>query len=182
MLYSVKNLTGYFPDAMENVYNTRHSRQATVTNGVHFMKNLKLVALCTAFLSLLILGACSDEKGEVKLSVEQEKAMSERLAPAGKISMVGEVASAPATNTGGGSRSGEDVYNTSCKTCHGSGMAGAPKFGAPEQWTARIDKGMDTMYTNAISGFQGMPPKGLCMDCSDDELKAAVDYMLEGSK
>ncbi len=146
------------------------------------MKNLKLFALCTAFLSLLTLGACSDEKGEVKLSVEQEKAMSERLAPAGEISLVGEVASAPAASNGGGSRSGNDVYNTSCKTCHGAGMAGAPKFGAPEQWAARIDKGMDTMYTNAISGFQGMHPKGLCMDCSDDELKAAVDYMIDGSK
>ena len=61
-------------------------------------------------------------------------------------------------------------------------MGGAPKFGAPEHWTARIEKGMDTLYTNAISGFQGMPAKGLCMDCSDDELKAAVDYMVDGSK
>lgn len=146
------------------------------------MKNLKPFALCTAFLALLTLGACSGEKSDVKLGVEQEKAMSERLAPAGEISLVGEVASAPAAGNGGGSRSGDDVYNTSCKTCHGSGMAGAPKFGAPEQWVARIDKGMDTMYTSAISGFQGMPPKGLCMDCSDDELKAAVDYMLDGSK
>ena len=146
------------------------------------MKNLKLFALCTAFLSLLTLGACSDEKSEVKLGAGQEKAMSERLAPAGEVSLVGDVAGAPAAGNGGGSRSGDDVYNTSCKTCHGAGMAGAPKFGAPEQWAARIDKGMDTMYTSAISGFQGMPPKGLCMDCSDDELKAAVDYMLDGSK
>ena len=146
------------------------------------MKNLKPFALCTAFLALLTLGACSGEKSDVKLGVEQEKAMSERLAPAGEISLVGEVASAPAAGNGGGSRSGDDVYNTSCKTCHGSGMAGAPKFGAPEQWAARIDKGMDTMYTSAISGFQGMPPKGLCMDCSDDELKAAVDHMINGSK
>ena len=146
------------------------------------MKNLKPFALCTAFLALFTLGACSGEKSDVKLGVEQEKAMSERLAPAGEISLVGEVASAPAAGNGGGSRSGDDVYNTSCKTCHGSGMAGAPKFGAPEQWAARIDKGMDTMYTSAISGFQGMPPKGLCMDCSDDELKAAVDHMIDGSK
>ncbi len=146
------------------------------------MKNLKLLALCTAFLSLLTLGACSGEKGEVKLGAAQEKAMSERLAPAGEVTLVGDVASAPAAGSGGGSRSAEDVYNTSCKICHGAGMGGAPKFGAPEHWTARIEKGMDTLYTNAISGFQGMPAKGLCMDCSDDELKAAVDYMVDGSK
>ncbi len=41
---------------------------------------------------------------------------------------------------------------------------------------------MDTLYASAISGFLGMPPKGLCMDCSDDELKATVDYMVEHSK
>ena len=146
------------------------------------MKNLKLFALCTAFLSLLTLAACSGEKGEVKLGAEQEKAMSERLAPAGEVTFVGDVPGAPAAASGGGSRSGDDVYNTSCKTCHGAGMAGAPKFGAADQWTARIGKGMDTLYVSAISGFQGMPPKGLCMDCSDDELKAAVDYMIEGSQ
>ncbi|MBQ0720943.1 MAG: cytochrome c5 family protein [Gammaproteobacteria bacterium] len=143
---------------------------------------MKRIALSAAFLSLLTLGACSGEKGEVKLGVEQEKAMSERLAPAGEVSLVGEVASAPAAGNGGGSRSGSDVYSTSCKTCHDAGMAGAPKLGAPDQWAARIDKGMDTLYTSAISGFQGMPPKGLCMDCSDDELKAAVDYMIDGSQ
>jgi len=146
------------------------------------MKHLKLFALCSAFLSLLTLSACSGEKGEVKLGAAQEKAMSERLAPAGEVTLVGDVASAPAAGNGGGSRSGGDVYNTSCKTCHGSGMGGAPKFGAPDHWTARIEKGMDTLYTSAISGFQGMPPKGLCMDCSDDELKAAVDYIIDGSK
>ncbi|OUS18328.1 hypothetical protein A9Q88_00630 [Gammaproteobacteria bacterium 50_400_T64] len=147
------------------------------------MKNLKFFALCTAFLSLITLGACSGEKGEIELGAEQEKAMSERLAPAGEVSLVGEVSSAPAaTSSDSSSRSGDDVYNKSCKTCHGAGMAGAPKFGAPDQWTARIDKGMDILYVSAISGFQGMPPKGLCMDCSDDELKAAVDYMVDGSK
>ncbi len=146
------------------------------------MKNLKLFALCTAFLSLLTLGACSGESGEVTLGAEQEKVMSERLAPVGEVTLVGNVASAPAASNDGGSRSGDDVYNKSCKTCHDAGMAGAPKLGAPDDWTARIDKGMDTLYTSAISGFQGMPPKGLCMDCSDDELKAAVDYMVDGSK
>ena len=146
------------------------------------MKNLNLITLCTAVISIFILSACSGEKGEVVLSAQQEKAMSERLAPAGTVSLTGEISSAPAAGSGGGSRSGEQVYNSSCKTCHGSGMAGAPKYGAPEQWTARIDKGMDTLYTSAISGFQGMPAKGLCMDCSDDELKIAVDYLIDGSK
>ncbi len=148
------------------------------------MKNLKLSTLSTALLSLLILGACSEEKAEITLGGEQEKAMSERLAPEGTVSLVGEVASSTAAAAGStsASRSGEQVYGSSCKICHDSGTAGAPKLGAAGDWTARIGKGVDTLYASAISGFQGMPAKGLCMDCSDDELKAAVDYMIDGSQ
>lgn len=47
---------------------------------------------------------------------------------------------------------------------------------------AAIAKGMDTLYTHAIGGFNAMPAKGLCMTCSDDEVKAAVDHMIENSK
>lgn len=146
------------------------------------MKKMKLFAVSAAFLSALILSACSGDKGEVKLSPQQEKAMSERLAPEGENSLTSEVASVPVGGSSGGSRSGEEVYDKSCKTCHGSGMAGAPKFGAAEDWATRLGKSIDTLYSSAISGFQGMPAKGLCMDCSDDELKAAVDYIVDGSK
>ena len=49
-------------------------------------------------------------------------------------------------------------------------------------WSPRVAKGMETLYTHAINGFNAMPAKGLCMTCSDDEVKAAVDHMVEGSK
>ena len=86
-------------------------------------------------------------------------------------------AGAPAAS-GGGSRSGEEIYNSKCTACHATGAAGAPKTGVADDWADRIAKGVDTLYTSAISGLNGMPPKGLCMDCSDEEMKAAVDYML----
>ncbi len=149
------------------------------------MKQAKLIAIPVAFITAMILvltlAACSGEKEEVSLSAAQETAMSERLAPAGEVAMASEVASAP-TASNGGSRSGEEVYNGTCTTCHASGAAGAPITGSAEQWADRIGKGMDTLYTSAISGINGMPPKGLCFDCSDAELKAAVDYMVESSK
>ncbi|AWF79514.1 cytochrome c5 family protein [Microbulbifer sp. A4B17] len=119
-------------------------------------------------------------------SVDEE--IAERIAPAGETCMKGEecaaaVAAAPeAASTGGGARSGEDIYNASCQTCHAAGVAGAPKFGDAAAWAPRIAKGMDTLYTNAINGIGAMPAKGLCMDCSDDEIKAAVNYMTENSK
>ncbi|WP_323845948.1 cytochrome c5 family protein [Microbulbifer magnicolonia] len=119
----------------------------------------------------------------VAQSVDQE--IAERIAPAGTSCMKGEpcaaaVAAAPAA--GGAARSGEDIYKASCSTCHATGAAGAPKFGDAGAWGPRIGKGMDTLYTHAINGFNAMPAKGLCMDCSEDEVKAAVDYMVEGSK
>lgn len=120
----------------------------------------------------------------VAQSVDQE--IAERIAPAGKTCMKGEecaaaVAAAPASASTAG-RSGEEIYNASCFTCHAAGVAGAPKLGDVAAWAPRIAKGMDTLYTNAINGINAMPPKGLCMDCSDDEIKATVDYMVEKSK
>ena len=112
------------------------------------------------------------------------EAMKERLKPVGQVCMSGDdCAAAPvAAAPSGEPRSGEAVYSTKCFTCHATGAAGAPKYGVPGDWTARLDKGVDTLYTNAISGFNGMPAKGLCMDCSDEEIQAAVDHMVEGSR
>jgi len=119
----------------------------------------------------------------VAQSVDEEIAA--RIAPVGETCMQGDecaaaVAAAPAA--GGAARSGEDVYKATCATCHGTRAAGAPKFGDAGAWGPRIGKGVDTLYTHAINGFNAMPAKGLCMDCSEDEVKAAVDYMVENSQ
>lgn len=141
------------------------------------MKPAKLMAISSAFVVALVLGACGGEKEEVELNQQQKSAMVERLAPDGEVALASEVSAAPAAS-GGGSRSGEDVYNSKCTACHSTGAAGAPKIGVADDWADRIAKGVDALYTSAISGLNGMPPRGLCMDCTDDELKAAVDYML----
>lgn len=82
----------------------------------------------------------------------------------------------------GAARSGEQIFNTYCVACHMSGVAGAPKFGDQADWQPRIDKGIDTLLKDAISGIKAMPPRGLCFDCSDDELKLAIEYMIDNSK
>ena len=78
-------------------------------------------------------------------------------------------------------KSGEQVYQASCQSCHASGAANAPKFADAAAWQPRIAKGMDALYASALNGVPGtaMLPKGTCAACSDDELKAAVDYMVE---
>ncbi|WP_346838439.1 cytochrome c5 family protein [Microbulbifer sp. SAOS-129_SWC] len=115
-----------------------------------------------------------------------DKEIAERIAPVDKTCMQGDkcaaaVAAAPAAS-GGAPRSGEAIFKAHCTTCHTPGAAGAPKFGNAADWAPRIAKGMDTLYTHAINGFNAMPPRGLCTDCSDDEVKGAVDYMTSHSK
>lgn len=74
---------------------------------------------------------------------------------------------------------GEATYNQACMACHMTGAAGAPIRGNADHWEARQEKGIDTLYDHAINGFQAMPAKGGQPGLSDDQVKAAVDYMLE---
>lgn len=78
----------------------------------------------------------------------------------------------------------EATYMASCFGCHSSGAAGAPKVGPgnADAWTARLEKGMDQIVTNAIAGINYMPPKGLCNTCNDDDIKLLVEYMIDSSK
>ena len=85
---------------------------------------------------------------------------------------------------GGAPRSGEEVYNTACMACHSTGAAGAPKVGDAAAWADRIAKGMDALHASGVNGVAGtgMIAKGGCVACSDEEVYAAVDFMVAGSK
>ncbi|RZQ54335.1 cytochrome c5 family protein [Pseudoalteromonas phenolica] len=102
-----------------------------------------------------------------------EEAIKKRLAPVGSVYLAGAQAAAPAAPTG--PRSGEQVYQVSCAACHGTGALGAPK--TADDWAVRLTKGRELLVEHAINGFNAMPPRGTCMDCSDEEIAAAVDFM-----
>ncbi len=74
-------------------------------------------------------------------------------------------------------RDAQELYNKSCIACHASGAAGAPKTGDAAAWAPRLAKGMDKLVANAKTGINAMPPKGMCMDCTDAEFKALIQYM-----
>ena len=77
---------------------------------------------------------------------------------------------------------GKTVYSQNCMACHSAGVAGAPKMSDTAAWEPRIAQGMDTLNGHAINGFTGssgvMPPKGGFTTLNDDEVKAAVAYMV----
>ncbi len=71
----------------------------------------------------------------------------------------------------------EDKYAKSCAACHATGAAGAPKKGDKAAWAPRLKQGDTVLLGHVKNGFKAMPPKGLCMDCSDADYKALIKYM-----
>lgn len=113
---------------------------------------------------------------------KQKKEIEARIKPAGSLCLEGDSSCGAAVAAGGAPKSAQQVYDASCNMCHGAGVGGAPKTGDKAAWKARIAQGADTLHTHAIVGFNAMPPKGTCATCSDDEIKAAVDFMVAKSK
>jgi len=111
-----------------------------------------------------------------------DDAIAKRLEPVGKVCVSGqecEGVGAVAASAAGGTRSADDIIAKHCNACHGTGVLNAPKIGDTAAWKTRADEqgGLDGLLAKAISGINAMPPKGTCGDCSDDELKAAIEHM-----
>lgn len=68
-------------------------------------------------------------------------------------------------------------YNASCATCHQAGVLGAQKKGDKAAWAKALKKGKPTLLKHVKEGFNNMPARGLCDNCSDADYKALIDYM-----
>lgn len=82
---------------------------------------------------------------------------------------------------------GQVVYEGQCRKCHDSGLAGAVKITKKEAWRTKLEtKGLETLFDHAINGYEGddgeMPPRGGKKELTDEEVKAAVQYMLKKSQ
>ncbi|MEF9482495.1 c-type cytochrome [Ralstonia sp. 1B3] len=99
-------------------------------------------------------------------------------APAAAAPAAPAAAAAPQAAAG---EVGKKVYDSTCQMCHAAGVAGAPKFGDKAAWAPRIAEGKAKMYDIALHGKGAMPPKGTYAG-SDDDVKAAVDYMAAAAK
>jgi cytochrome c len=92
-----------------------------------------------------------------------------------QVDETGAVAEAVATTVG------EKVYQQACQMCHEAGVAGAPMTGNAAGWTDRIAKGRDKLVENAINGIGVMPPKGGQSQLSDEDVAAAVDFLIQSA-
>ncbi|MBU1668625.1 c-type cytochrome [bacterium] len=77
---------------------------------------------------------------------------------------------------------GQKVYESSCAACHATDAMGAPPSGDKAAWDTKLEKGIDVVYANGINGINAMPPKGGNMTLTDDQFKAAVDFMIDSAK
>lgn len=112
-----------------------------------------------------------------KVSDQEYQAIAERIKPVGDVYLAG---AEPVMQEPVKLRDGASVYNTFCSACHSIGVMGAPIKGNAAQWAPRINQGLDTMTEHALKGFNAMPAKGTCMNCSDEEIVAAIEHMIEG--
>ncbi|TJY61159.1 cytochrome c5 family protein [Sinimarinibacterium sp. CAU 1509] len=69
------------------------------------------------------------------------------------------------------------LYEQTCKACHTAPLSGAPQSGRPADWAARLAQGTEILLDHTINGYKGMPPLGSCMDCSEDDFLALIDFM-----
>jgi len=161
-----------------------------------FFKNFTIILIILAALMaiFMILGVAF---GGIKESPEKVTAeVMKNTEPVAKVQMEGDEPEVPAAeestemvaaSEGGGDDAGKKTYDGICVACHGSGIPNIPQLGDATAWAPRIEQGKDTLYEHAIVGYMGksgmpMPAKGGNPALSDEEVKAAVDYIVSSSQ
>src|SRR5436189_56067 len=104
-----------------------------------------------------------------------DEAIAKRLQPVGRVEF-------GAAGAAAGSRTGEQVYKAVCTNCHQTGVAGAPKLGDKAAWAPHLMHGTAGLLQSALKGKGAMPPKGGNPSLSDDDVRAAVEFMVSQSK
>ena len=157
-----------------------------------------LVVLTVVLIALgAMIGGSIDDKLRAQTEEYTQRVVASRTEPVGKLNVGGITQSMPASESGTTTETademtqvaavnenrGQEVYETACYICHNVGLTGAPKPGDAANWNPRIQKGVEILYNNAILGYQGqfgiMPPKGGNLLLTDDDVRAAVDYLIE---
>jgi cytochrome c5 len=178
----------HHPDAVEENLET-HPVKLAIWIGVGAVALVVGIILLAQF----AIGAYGSRSLEKDPAMAPE-ALAKRIAPVAKLQVEGAASVAPAADApkvatvaaaapaATGKPDGKKVYDTACMACHATGAAGAPKMGDKVAWAPRIKTGNDALYASSLKGKGAMPPKGGNASLGDADVKAAVDYMVAGSK
>lgn len=162
------------------------------------MKKFRLISLAAVLLGMQFSVQFSAQANQARpfgeRSVFSNTAIAERLAPVAKVCAEGQtcgskasaelVVAAAEPAAVALPLTGEKIYQNHCAMCHASGAAGAPKLGDAAAWKTRLTAagGIDKLTASAVAGKGAMPAKGLCMTCSDADIKKSIQYILDNSK
>ena len=148
-----------------------------------FFLTLLTIALIVAG---IVIGGSIDDKLRAQSEEFTQRIIAQRTQPVGTLNvgaMEPSVEPTTPVQVASSGDVGKSVYDKACFICHTTGVTGAPKPGDADNWAPRITKGLDTLYSNAIKGFQGetgiMPPKGGNLLLSNEDVMAAVDYLVD---
>ena len=134
--------------------------KANLNSKRNHQRHLHLTVMVAAAISLTACGGAPDDAGSAGAPVA---AQNQTPAPA--------------------PHPGEQTYREFCFSCHTPGLSGAPKLGDVEAWAPRIAKGHELLVQATIEGIPpAMPPRGLCMACTDEDIANVVDYMIVMSR
>ena len=151
-----------------------------------------LLAFLVPILGIVMLVQFVTDHRTADPSALTPQAVAERLQPVGHVVFAGTpeaaaegaapAAPAPTEVAKAGPPDGKKIYEGTCIACHGTGAAGAPKFGNKADWAPRIALGMKTLLDVALHGKGAMPPKGGNPGLSEADIRAAIEYMVSHSK
>ena len=161
----------------------------------HFFNNFSMIIGGLIVIALMIFALARVVAGHTQVpemysDPKYVASVTERIKPFVRVAVAGAdnsalaiEAPAQATNVAlAAPKDGPALYEAVCKTCHATGLMGAPKFGDHAAWGPRIAEGKAMLYQHALQGFTGklgvMPAKGGRADLNDDLIKSGVDYMV----
>ena len=147
-----------------------------------------IIGLMLITVIIIILARSLQNEPAANLNPSQQALAEQRISPVSAV-RVGEegavalaeaqpITAPPATAGAAEAIDGAQVYNGLCMSCHDAGVAGAPVTGSEQMTQRASEKGIDTLVANAINGINVMPPKGGNPGLSDEEIRAAVEFML----
>lgn len=167
----------------------------------HLLSNILIIVVVIVALMLVFVLIYNTLAGrDISISPEMEQQAMSQTTPVGRIRFdsAADLTPAPQQNTATGETGndsneaapgvdGQAVYDRQCIACHGTGLPAVPQLGAADDWSSRIALGIEVLYDRAINGYTGdsgmaMPAKGGNAALSDDEVRAAVDYMVNNSR
>ena len=167
---------------------------------LEFLKRFSIVIaiLVVITIGLIIFASFLQHAVPPETSPTAAKRVEQRIAPIGAVyagatgasaqaaAASAAAAAAAASGAYGGTLDGKTIFDNLCTACHTNGVGNAPTLDHAH-WDKRLAQGKDTLYKHAIEGYTGpdggiMPPKGGNAGLSEEQIHAAVDWMLANLK